>query len=82
MIVTGLIIFRDLRAALAGGAISAILMYLAWRPGGYGWRLDARQRVLLEERNGAGVRPAWLLRSALVVATVVLALALVALVVS
>lgn len=82
MIVLGLVIFRDARAALAGGAMSAILIYVAWRPGGFGWSLDARQQHLLEERGDLGVRPAWLLRAALIVVAVVLVLALVAVVAS
>lgn len=82
MIVLSLIIFRDARAALAGGALSVILIYVPWRPGGFGWSLDARQQRLLEERGDLGVRSAWLIRAALVVGAVVLVLALVAVVAS
>ena len=82
MIVAGLAIFRDLRPALIVGALSAAFTYLAWHPGGFGWRLDARQRQLLEERGDVGVRPAWLLRAGLVVVAVVLVLLLIALVAS
>jgi hypothetical protein len=82
MIVAGLVIFHDLRPALIGGALGAAFMYLAWSPGGFGWRLDARQRQILEKRGDVGVRPAWLLRAGLVVIAVVVVLLLMALVAS
>jgi hypothetical protein len=65
MFVIGLRRFDDARVALAGGSISAVLNYFAWRPRGWGWRLDARQRQLLEQRGDLGVRPAWLIRAAI-----------------
>ncbi|MEO6629985.1 MAG: hypothetical protein ABIP03_15620 [Aquihabitans sp.] len=71
-------LFRDVRAAVAGAAASAAFAYLAWRPGGFGWQIDARLVQLLESGSGAGVRWAWLLRAALIVAAVVLVLSLLA----
>lgn len=82
MAATGLVIFHDPRPALAAATISALLIYLAWRPGGFGWRLDARQRQLLEERGDLGVRPIWMLRAIAAVMAVLLVLVLVALVAS
>ena len=82
MIIAGLVIFSDPRPALAGGAISAVLVYLAWSPGGLGWRLDAHQRRLVENGGELGVRPAWLLRAVLAAVAIVLVLLLVALLAS
>lgn len=80
MILAGIAIFSDARPALAGGAVSAVLIYAAWRPGGFGWSLDAHQRRLLEERGDLGVRSSWLRRATLGVVGFVLLAVLLAMV--
>lgn len=71
MVVLGLVLFDDLRAAVLGGVAAAVFTYLAWRTGGFGWRLDRRQRALLEARGDLGVRPMWLLWMVLALAALV-----------
>lgn len=82
MIPLGLLTFGDARAALVGGVVSGFFIYVAWRPGGFGWRLDAHQTHLLEERGDLGVRAAWLIRAAAIAASALVLVLLVLLVVS
>lgn len=70
----GLIIFWDIRGALAGAVYSGGLSYLWVRPGGIGYRIEAHQQREFDERGEAGVRPAWLIK-ALVLVLVVFAAA-------
>ena len=56
MFVVGLAQFGDVRAALAGAVFGGGLIYLAWRPGGFGWKANEHQRRVLEERGHLGVR--------------------------
>lgn len=62
MVALGLFLFDGREAAALGAVASAVFTYLAWRPGGFGWRLDRQQRALLEERGDLGVRSTWLWR--------------------
>lgn len=67
----GLVSFGDYRAALGTGSFAAIYMFFWLRPGGLGDRIGKHQQKTLEERGELGVRPVWLLRSALVVGALV-----------
>lgn len=76
LFVLGLMIFSDARAGLIGGICGGLLVLLAWRPGGFGWKLDAREVARMEHGIPA-VRTAWLLRAVLSVLGVTAAVAVV-----
>lgn len=63
----GLFIFWDIRGALAGAVYSAVLSYVWVRPGGIGYRIEARQQREFDERGESGIRPAWLIKALVLV---------------
>ncbi len=75
--VLGLVIFWDYRGALVGAVYSAGLSYLWLRPGGIGYRVEAHQQKVLEERGDVGVRVSWLIRALVIVLLVLVGLALI-----
>lgn len=61
--VAGVRMFGDVRAGLACAAYGALLTYLAWRPNGFGWRIDEAEALRIVDGRPA-VRSSWLLRAA------------------
>jgi hypothetical protein len=76
MFVLGLLIFGDARAGLISGIYGGVLVFLAWRTGGFGWKLDAKEASRMEQGIPA-VRTDWLLRAVLWVLAVTAAIAVV-----
>lgn len=70
----GLMIFGDARAGLIGGIYGGLLVFLAWRMGGFGWKLRAKEAGRIEQGIPA-VRTEWLLRAVLLVLGVTAAIA-------
>lgn len=76
MTVVGVICWgNDLRPTIAGALLSALITYLMWRPGGFGWHLEAHQQRLLEDRGDLGVRPAFQAGAVVVLAALAVLLA-------
>ena len=76
MFVLGLMIFGDARAGLVGSIYGGVVVFLAWRTGGFGWKLDTREAARIEQGIPA-VRTEWLLRAVLSVLGVTVAIAVV-----
>lgn len=56
----GYFLFHDPRPPVIGGIATFLTCYIAWRPGGFGWRLEARDRQWAAE-HGSEIRVGWLL---------------------
>jgi hypothetical protein len=76
MFVLGLMIFGDARAGLIGGIYGGVLVFLAWRTGGFGWKLDAKEASRMEQGVPA-IRTEWLVRAVVSVLGVTAAIAVV-----
>ena len=74
MFLLGLLLFGDVRAGLAGGLATSLLIYMAWRPGGFGYRLDEWNIAQVARNDGEVVRWRWALKSSRVVVLAMLAL--------
>jgi hypothetical protein len=74
MFLYGLWLFADVRVAVAGGVLTAVLINVMWRPSGFGWRLDHWNANQIAAQDGGAVRWRWLLRAAIIAVLVFLVL--------
>jgi hypothetical protein len=81
MLGIGMIVFADIRGAVAGGVLSGLFFFLAWRPGGFAYKLEAKNNEALRATGGKAVRWNWLAKQAVVVLAAVAALAVLLLVI-
>lgn len=59
----GLLVLENFAGAILGGVGGSFVCYMCWRPGGFGWSVDAHQRREFEQRGELGVRREFVVRA-------------------